>query len=106
MQFFQQLGIKLFNTKVGSDEFGNCYFEAKDGRRFIIYKGMAEPSKIPAEWHGWIHYSYDMTPININTKKYSWQKIHLPNLTGTKNAHSPKNSTTINKKPYQSWQPN
>jgi len=66
---------------------------------------MPEPSKIPAEWHGWIHYSWDMTPVNLNTKKYSWQKIHLPNLTGTKNAHSPKNSIIISKKPYQSWQP-
>ncbi len=106
MQLLQQLGIKLFNTKIGSDEFGNSYFEAKNGRRFVAYKGLPEPSKIPAEWHGWIHYTTDVAPININTKKYSWQKIHLPNLTGTKNAYSPKNSATISKKPYQSWQPN
>lgn len=106
MQFLQQLRIKLFNTKIGTDEFGNCYFQSKTGRRFITYKGSAEASKIPAEWHGWIHYSTDTAPININTKKYSWQKIHLPNLTGTKNAYSPKSSTLNGKKPYQSWQPN
>lgn len=106
MQFIQQILIKLFNSKIGCDEFGNRYYQNKDGRRFIVYKGMAEPSKIPAEWHGWIHHSTDIAPININTKKYSWQKIHLPNLTGTKNAYSPKNNVTNSKKPYQSWQPN
>jgi len=110
MQFLQQLSIKLFNKKIGCDEFGNCYFEAKNGKRFVAYKGIAEPSKIPAEWHGWIHHSTDTAPININTRKHSWQKIHLPNLTGTKNAYSPKNSSKNrvgiqDAKPYESWKP-
>ena len=109
MHFFQQLLIKLFNQEVGCDEFGNTYFESKTGKRFVVYKGIAEPSKIPAEWHGWIHYSSNVAPTNINTKKHSWQKIHLPNLTGTQYAYSPKNfknsSIAKERKPYESWQP-
>ncbi len=106
MQVFQQFLIKLFNQKVGEDEFGNAYFQSKTGKRFIVYKGIAEASKIPAEWHGWMHYTTDTMPLNIDTKKHSWQKIHLPNLTGTKNAYSPKNSQASVKKSYHSWQPN
>jgi len=106
MQLLHQFFIKLFNHKVGNDEFGNSYFENNNGKRFVIYKGLVEPTKVPAEWHGWLHYSTNIAPININTKKHSWQKIHLPNLTGTKNAYSPKNSAIEARKPYQSWQPN
>lgn len=104
MQFFQQLKIKLSCQKVGSDEFGNQYYQNKAGKRFVIYKGIAEPSKIPAQWHSWIHYSTDTAPVKIKTDKASWQKIHLPNLTGTKNAYHPnKNPQKTHK--YQSWQP-
>ncbi len=106
MQFIDQLIIKLFNRQVGHDEFGNIYFEGKNGRRFVVYKGIAEPTKIPSEWHSWIHYTTDIIPVNINTHKHSWQKIHLPNLTGTKNAHSPKATQTKIRKPYQAWNPN
>ncbi len=104
MQFLDQLFIKTFSSKVGNDEFGNAYYQNKKGKRFIVYKGIAEPSKIPAEWHGWMHYNTDTPPVNIKTNKFSWQKIHLPNLTGTKNAYKPKD--TINKpRRYESWQP-
>lgn len=105
MQFLQQLKIKLTSKFVGTDEFGNSYYENRLGQRFIVYKGEPEPSKIPAEWHGWIHYTTNVAPVNINTRKHSWQKIHLPNLTGTKNAYSPKNSPSHSRKPYQAWHP-
>ncbi len=104
MQVIQHLFIKLFSKKIGNDEFGNAYYENSEKRRFIVYKGCPEPSKIPAQWHGWIHYNTDVAPVNIKTNKFSWQKIHLPNLTGTKHAYKPKD--TIGKaKRYQSWQP-
>ncbi len=96
------LKIKISCQKVGDDEFGNQYFINKKNKRFVIYKGIAEPSKIPAEWHGWIHYSVQNPPSN--PRKYYWQKIHLPNLTGTKSAYSPKNSASSSQ--YQAWNPN
>ncbi len=104
MQFLTQFKIKLFCDKIGVDEFGNSYYQDKSGKRFVVYKGIAEPSKIPSQWHSWIHYSSDIAPVNIKTDKFSWQKIHLPNLTGTKNAYSPQSSTKETKK-YKAWKP-
>ena len=57
----------LFSKKIGADEFGNQYFINNKNKRFVKYKGLAEPSKIPAEWHGWIHYNQDDPPV-INTQ--------------------------------------
>lgn len=107
MNFLNKLCIKFSCQPVGSDVFGNEYFLHKNGKRFVVYKGIAEPSKIPAEWHGWMHYNSNVTPVNINTHHFSWQKIHLPNLTGTKNAYSPKNSSVKNTSAsYEAWKPN
>ena len=106
MDIITQLKIKLFYKEVGVDEFGNRYFRSKNDKRFVLYNGLAEPSKIPAEWHGWIHYTTNKAPININTNKYSWQKIHTPNLTGTKNSYSPNNSKEKKTSAgYSAWHP-
>lgn len=105
MEFITKLLIKRSSQKIGTDEFGNCYYQnMKNGKRSVIYQGIAEASKIPAQWHGWIHYTTDVIPTNLNTKKSSWQKIHTPNLTGTKNSYSPK-LTDNNTSDYESWQP-
>ncbi len=86
------LGTKLatlFTGKlIGTDDFGNRYYESTRTppkgirrKRWVIYKGLAEPSKVPAQWHGWLHYVLD-APLS-SAKRYGWQKDHLPNLTGT-----------------------
>ena len=85
----------LFSGKrIGTDAFGNVYYEQRYGarhngkpKRWVIYKGQAEPTKVPAQWHGWLHYTHD-API-ANPKRYGWQKDHLPNLTGTVDAYYP-----------------
>ena len=112
MDIINKFFIHFFCNQVGSDEFGNQYFETKKTkhskkRRYVIYNGIAEPSKVPAGWHGWLHYTNKDLPDN--SCGHLWQKIHLPNLTGTKFAYSPlKNSNTQKKlsSNYQSWQPN
>jgi NADH:ubiquinone oxidoreductase subunit len=79
----------LFTGKlIGRDEFGNRYYEQKSGKRhgnhakrWVIYNGVAEPSKVPPHWHGWLHYTLD-API-AHPRRFAWQKEHLPNLTGT-----------------------
>mgnify|MGYP001299379737 FL=1 len=38
-----------------------------------------------------------------NLKKYSWQKPHQPNLTGTEDAYYPNKNKNGNKKKYSSW---
>lgn len=82
---------KLNGEFIGTDHFGNKYYQSKRApkgqkkRRWVVYKGLSEPSKVPAEWHGWLHYTTD----KILKNKYDWQKEHLPNLTGTGLAYNP-----------------
>ena len=65
---------------------------------------MVEATKIPSEWHIWIHYKSNKIPSSYQNKKFFWQKEHIPNLTGTKNAHIP-TANNIKKDLYQSWNP-
>ncbi len=108
------IGTTLFTIfrgkKTGADEFGNRYYmNAKKSRRWVIYKGIAEASKVPAEWHRWLHKTTDEVPQNLKT--HAWEKPHLPNLTGTDNAYVPKghvkSGTKRNKATgdYQAWKP-
>ena len=82
---------------VGTDAFGNRYYRDKTGRRrfdgrrekrWVIYNGTAEASKVPAEWHGWLHHSASEPP-SLATKPRAWQREHVPNLTGTAEAYRP-----------------
>lgn len=103
MRIINNFLIKFSATKVGTDEFGNEYFtNKKSGKRFVVYNGLVEPSKVPMEWHGWLHYTLNDLPTTGENHKFSWQKIHLPNLSGTKNAHAPKAATS---QQYQAWKP-
>src|SRR6266851_3412035 len=61
-------------------------------RRWVLYKGAAEASKVPAEWHGWLHHTARDVPVAGAEPKYSWQKPHQPNLTGTPLAYRPPGS--------------
>jgi NADH:ubiquinone oxidoreductase subunit len=51
----------------------------------VLFKGKREASKIPAEWHAWLHYTVD-APLS---GRYAWQLEHTPNLTGTRGAYVP-----------------
>jgi NADH:ubiquinone oxidoreductase subunit len=82
--------------RVGTDMEGNVYYRAKprkgykNERRWVIYKGAPEASKIPPEWHGWMHHQSDDVP-DSNTQSFRrlWQKPHQQNLTGTTSAYRP-----------------
>lgn len=93
-------GTRLFTwrygKRVGVDAFGNAYYEQKRitkgaarKKRWVIYNGVVEPSKVPAEWHGWLHHTLDTPPASQKTKRYKWQKEHVPNLTGTQGRYLP-----------------
>lgn len=123
MSIGTKLFTKLKGTKVGTDEYGNVYYRStvKEGdgigrrnqeRRWVVYKGLAEPSKVPPYWHGWLHHMTDDAPTEADkVAKYDWQKPHLPNLTGTVNAYHPSDSFEDEKRTkaigdYQAWNPN
>ena len=90
----------------GKDQFGNKYYSNAKGKRWVIYKNSVESSKIPPEWHSWIHFLNRNVPTN-DIKKFSWQKQHQENLTGTKKAHKAEGSlySDLKKsiKKYETW---
>ena len=92
----------FFGKFVGKDSFGNKYYQNKSGNRWVIYKDEIDASKIPNEWFSWIHFTKNKIEKVQDQKKFSWQKSHKPNLTGTDKAYHPKKSENENKK-YKSW---
>ncbi len=103
---------------VGQDEVGNKYYQERffffkpsdrRPRRWVVYNGPQEPSRVPPEWYGWLHFMMER-PLETS-RRYSWQKPYQPNLTGTPLAYKPKGHV-MNKKlappafrNYQPWSP-
>ena len=107
----------MFTGKpVGTDEQGNRYYEersaakGKKPRRWVIYNGMVEASRVPPEWHCWLHYMVDEVP-GSDARRWAWEKDHQPNLTGTDEAYHPPGSLSAQAaRPkatgdYEAWQP-
>mgnify|MGYP003972870537 FL=1 len=104
----------LYGSLVGTDEFGNIYYTSKKktdkSKRWVIYSGYADSSKVPASWHSWLHHVTDNIP-NMNINRKNWHKGHVPNLTGTSHAYKPPGSLlndgiiSSNKKYYTRWDP-
>lgn len=103
-------GTRLFTRRkgvqVGCDDQGNVYYQEKNGKkRWVIYKnGPVEASRVPAEWHGWLHYTVDVPPTEQPPVVKEWEKEHRPNLTGTAAAYAPDKPRT-NEPEYEAWQP-
>ncbi len=101
----------FFGEKVGTDAFGNTYYQHKSARRvatdeamrgvpaiskrrrrrrWVLYSGPAEGSAVPPEWNAWLHYTTDETPgPDAGLPRAPWQQRHLPNMTGTPGAYRP-----------------
>ncbi len=66
--------------RVGEDEYGNVYYEERkislEGRprRYVIYKGYADPSRVPVDWHGWLHHTFMEPPTLAPLKRRPWEK--------------------------------
>lgn len=113
MDIGTRLTIWWSAEQIGEDEFGNRYYQDKKPlklghkRRWVIYNGISEASKISADWHGWMHHTAPQPPEV--QKKYFWEKQHQPNLSGTDAAYFPKgsikNKTHPEILPYQPWRP-
>ena len=95
---------------MGKDDDGNTYYRTKDdSRRWVIYNGESEASRVSPDWHGWLHRTWDVPPSEQQLKRKIWEKPHEENLTGSKLAYAPAGS--IRKKvpeirqDYEAWQP-
>ncbi|NQW50370.1 MAG: NADH:ubiquinone oxidoreductase subunit NDUFA12 [Rhodospirillales bacterium] len=109
------LFTKMRGELVGTDAEGNRYFQDKRivagmrRKRWVMYNGVAEASRVPAEWHGWLHHTLAEPPPAGGPPRKAWQKEHLPNLTGTDHAYRPPGHTlSVGEKPkppYEAWRP-
>ncbi|MDP6573769.1 MAG: NADH:ubiquinone oxidoreductase subunit NDUFA12 [Rhodospirillales bacterium] len=107
----------LMGAQVGTDEFGNRYYRGKGRRlqgrerRWVLYKGGAEASKIPPEWHAWLHHTCEEPLSDSAAQPRPWQKEHVPNLTGTAKAYRPSGHDYRGGRrapatgDYQAWRP-
>ena len=93
----------LFGKLIGSDEYGNKYYQSKKGKRWVIYANEIDASKIPVEWYSWIHFMPNKIEKIHDLTKYEWQKSHQPNLTGSKDAYFPNKNKNVMKKKYKRW---
>jgi len=109
---------------VGTDVLGNRYYRDKSQRklergggrfsrekRWVLYNGEPEGSRVPPEWHAWLHHTVNEIPSDGGRPKYAWQKPHQPNLTGTPDAYRPPGSVIRggHRAPttgdYEAWKP-
>lgn len=80
---------------VGTDPYGNHYYRARKTpigqreKRWVMYANEPEASKVPPEWHGWLHHTMPTPIASDSPLRKSWQKPHLQNMTGTPDAYLP-----------------
>lgn len=114
---------RLRGEFVGDDEFGNKYYRDKQARfskgllssnekRWVVYNGEAEASRVPPAWHAWLHHTVETPPDQggVPAKK-PWEKPHEPNRTMTAEAYRPPGHTLRGGKrargtgDYEPWMP-
>lgn len=97
-------------VRVGQDEQGNTFYTTKDGkRRWVIFNGESEASRVSPEWHGWLHHTHPDTPLDKPVAHKPWEKPHRENLTGTALAYAPAGSirreNPVDRRDYEAWSP-
>jgi len=110
----QTLGTQLFTwrkgVRVGEDDQGNIYYQTTDGkRRWVIFNGEMEASRISPDWHGWMHHTWNEPPTDKPMSHRAWEKPHEVNHTGTALAYAPAGSLRhvrpVERRDYEAWQP-
>ena len=117
MSFGTTLYTWIYGNLVGSDDALNKYycnsknFNDLSAKRWVIFNGTIEASKVPSHWHAWLHKTIESPPLNYS-HKYFWQKNHEQNMTGTDQAYFPNSHPLSNnynndeiKDDYESWKP-
>lgn len=109
---------------VGTDAQGNRYYRKKvkrDGKstgsytqgekRWVIYNGENDSSRIPPEWHGWLHGAFDDVPESYLPPPKVWEADYTPNTTGTAQAYRPQGALERGGRrapavgDYEAWSP-
>ena len=105
-----QIYTWLNGVRIGQDDQGNVFYRSRDGkRRWVIYNGEAEASRVGPDWHGWLHHTYDESPTEAPLPKKPWERPHQENLTGTAMAYAPPGSIRKGepepRRDYEAWEP-
>lgn len=107
----------FYGRPCGIDEFGNRYYFAKNDklrgkeRRWVMFKGSVEASKVPPDWHAWLHHTTDAPLSERAAQAKAWQKSHEPNLSGTVGAYRPSGHDVLGGRrapssgDYEPWSP-
>ncbi len=110
-------GTSLFSRRhgeeVGRDEAGNIYFKHRDdpGRRWVIYDGNNDSSRVPPGWNAWLRGTIDAAPDKALPPRRSFEQAPQANLTGTATAYRPGGSLArggpraVATGDYQAWKP-
>ena len=110
----QTLNTQLFTwrkgVKVGEDDAGNMFYETKDSvKRWVIFNGETEATRVNPDWHGWLHHTWNDPPNKTPLFHKAWEKPHQVNLTGTVMAHAPAGSIRQARpqshRDYEAWTP-
>ncbi|KZF19171.1 NADH-ubiquinone oxidoreductase subunit B17.2 [Xylona heveae TC161] len=107
----QYMGDTVAGTYVGTDRWGNKYYENTDElplrTRWVDYKSKEfDPSQTDPGWHAWIAYMVDKPPTQdpiLQTNKRVWEiPGHRANMTLSRGAFKTYNTT---KPKYSAWEP-
>jgi NADH:ubiquinone oxidoreductase subunit len=110
----QTFGTQLWTwrkgKRVGEDAQGNVFYRnADDSKRWVIFNGDIEATRIDPDWHGWLHRTFDQAPTDAPLVHKPWEKPHQKNLTGTDGAYAPAGSlrqaAPVARKDYEAWTP-
>ena len=110
----QTLNTQIFTwrkgVKVGEDSQGNVFYRnVDDSKRWVIFNGEIEASRVDPDWHGWLHWTWKQPPTDKPLVHKVWEKPHQENLTGTDLAYAPAGSirrmNPVERKDYEAWSP-
>jgi len=99
---------------VGTDADGNRYYVQRGvakgtrAKRWVVFNGEVEASRIPPEWHAWVHYTADAP---LKPADMAWKKPHQTNKTGSAEAYLPPGHDLRGGRreraagDYEAWQP-
>ena len=123
------IGTMLWSSRngehVGTDAQGNKYYRSRNKRersptagsyasrerRWVIYDGANDASRVPSEWHGWLHGQGDDVPESFLPPAKVWEAEYSPNATGTPGAYRPAGALERGGKraravgDYEAWSP-
>jgi NADH:ubiquinone oxidoreductase subunit len=76
-----------------------------------MFNGEVEASRVSADWHGWLHRTFDEVPSQKPLKHKEWEIPHQENVTGSALAYAPAGTirahgkAPVERSDYEAWSP-